>query len=583
MSISKSIYLHRSEHYIYYYRRAIPEHLRNQFDGLREIKKSLKTRDKSVAIIRYGILASRIELKFRQLMRAHEMKNDSNPFQGIDPKLLIGLKRDAIASCLHGEDWALASGIVFALRGQFLNVPEMELESMSPVPVEVKGDRLYRIDGSKIDNVQTIPMALALADSAGIPKLIDEGPFFAEGIYGCKFRWGEEGDLSEELATLTGTSNSSDAMEIEPTSLPSIVEAPAPKKAEKPRKKTITFSRLMNEYLIYRSDLKEKSKEASRKIYEVFLDLNGDIDVSSIDHPLVMAFIETVQHKIPANAKKLFPHQTYKEISRMNHQKAERAMMSVENVNKYLSRLSTMFTYAVNRGYMDKNYAEKKRLKTSVHKKDKRRPFTKAEIIQMFTQIEPWASNNRTRPENFWINLIGAYSGARLGEICQLRTSDIYEANEGNISMWVMDINDEGEAMSTKTRNSIRRVPVHSKLIELGFLDYVKKRGQGGYAQLWDLTPNKDGVWSDKMSKRYAYRFKKAGITEPFHSWRHTVCDMLMKDPDVRKEEQEGLVGHAIEGESMGRYGKGLSLVQLKNTVEKISYDALDLNHMMSS
>jgi len=111
-------------------------------------------------------------------------------------------------------------------------------------------------------------------------------------------------------------------------------------------------------------------------------------------------------------------------------------------------------------------------------------------------------------------------------------------------------------------------------------LDYVNKRRQNGHQQLWDLEPDSRGYWSGLMSKRYRHIFKTAGITASFHSWRHTVCDTLMKDPDIRKEEQEGLVGHTIGGESMNRYGKGLSLITLKHTVEAIKYEGLNLQNL---
>ncbi|MDQ6981731.1 MAG: hypothetical protein Q9M08_01815, partial [Mariprofundus sp.] len=394
MSLSKNIYLHRSEQYIYYFRRAIPDCLRKHF-GHREIKKSLKTRDKSIAIIRYGIMASQIELKFLRLKGIEKMSKRRKSLKGIDPELLIGLKRDAIATHLSGEDWALMSGVVYAIRGQYLEIPEKEMGPIMPVPVKMKGYELYRIDGNQIDDAYLIPLALAYADAAQIPKLIDEKPFFAKGIFGCEVGWGQEGDLSEELIKIIGEDNF-DVEESVGIALPAatiVEEKVTSKPIEAPNKDVMPFSRLVNDYLIYRSDLNETTKEASRKIFEVFLDLNGDIEVSIIGHALVTKFIETVQHKIPANAKKKFPNRTYIEIARMDHQKAGRAMMSVDNINKYLSRLSGLFMYAVNRGYMDKNYAEKKRQNNPVHAKDQTEPFSEAEIVRMFTMVEPWASN----------------------------------------------------------------------------------------------------------------------------------------------------------------------------------------------
>jgi len=43
-------------------------------------------------------------------------------------------------------------------------------------------------------------------------------------------------------------------------------------------------------------------------------------------------------------------------------------------------------------------------------------------------------------------------------------------------------ITDEGEGQSVKTEAGIRRVPIHSELIRLGFLDYVRKTKESGHA-----------------------------------------------------------------------------------------------------
>lgn len=56
--------LHRSEGYIYYYRRAIPQSLREQFNNKWEIKKNLNTRDKQVAVIKHNDLNMQIERLF---------------------------------------------------------------------------------------------------------------------------------------------------------------------------------------------------------------------------------------------------------------------------------------------------------------------------------------------------------------------------------------------------------------------------------------------------------------------------------------------------------------------------------------
>ena len=584
--LSNNLYLHRSEHYIYYYRRAIPDYLRKHF-GLCEIKKSLKTRDKSTAIMRYCMMASQVELMFYELKGGAVEKN-------VDPTFIISIKKEAAAIRGEGEATAVMSGVVQALRGQALKLDSGRI--VEDVLIKLDGNKLRRLDGSEVDEF-TIVNALAYADSVGIPKMVDESQFVS-GEIKASVSWHEptkkeklarakeERKKLEQLGLLDAVVSLSPDAALSHVAAPvvqlsqEVKAAPVSVKTKK-RKRDIRFSKMVDEYLIYRTNLKEATKAANRKIFGLFQEIYGDIMVSEFDHFMVTEFIETLKFKIPANIRKSFPHHSMQEIMAMNHKKAGRAMMSIGNINKYLSRLSGLLKYAVNRGYIEENYALNKREIDPEHAKDKRARFNDDEISKLFSQTSPWAENDRKKPESFWIDLIGAFTGARLGEICQLRTSDIREITQDRFSGWVIDINRDGYQKNVKNRNAIRLVPIHSKLIELGFLDYVKKRRQDGCGQLWDLEPDEEGNWSNKMSKRIIYLHNKAGIKKPFHSWRHTVCDVLMKNDDVRIEEQNGFVGHVIKGEGTNRYGKGLSLSILKHTAEGIHYDSLDLSHLI--
>lgn len=69
----------------------------------------------------------------------------------------------------------------------------------------------------------------------------------------------------------------------------------------------------------------------------------------------------------------------------------------------------------------------------------------------------------------YWLPLLGAYSGARLGELCQLRAVDIQNV-EG---IPVMVLTDDGEGQRIKSEAGKRSVPTHSELLRLGFLDYA--------------------------------------------------------------------------------------------------------------
>ena len=59
----------------------------------------------------------------------------------------------------------------------------------------------------------------------------------------------------------------------------------------------------------------------------------------------------------------------------------------------------------------------------------------------------------------------------RLKEITQLTKNDIVKIND----IYCIDINTNNEK-TTKTKKSVRIIPMHNKLIEIGFLDFVQTK-----------------------------------------------------------------------------------------------------------
>jgi integrase len=71
-----------------------------------------------------------------------------------------------------------------------------------------------------------------------------------------------------------------------------------------------------------------------------------------------------------------------------------------------------------------------------------------------------------------WVPWLCAYSGARSGEITQLRGQDI-EHRQGFVAMKLTP--DTGTTKNAKTRT----VPLHEHLIAQGFMDCVRVKGRG--------------------------------------------------------------------------------------------------------
>ena len=77
----------------------------------------------------------------------------------------------------------------------------------------------------------------------------------------------------------------------------------------------------------------------------------------------------------------------------------------------------------------------------------------------------------------FWLMPLGLFTGARLNELCQLRVHDVFHDAHG---VPLISINANGFNKSLKNAQSEREIPICSKLIEMGFLDFVEERRQAG-------------------------------------------------------------------------------------------------------
>ncbi|ACF02493.1 integrase family protein [Rhodopseudomonas palustris TIE-1] len=170
-------------------------------------------------------------------------------------------------------------------------------------------------------------------------------------------------------------------------------------------------------------------------------------------------------------------------------------------------------------------------------------------------KLEHQKGNVEVRDWRYWIPLIAVHSGARLGEICQLMTADVRQLHD----VWIFHITEEGGAgtKSTKTEGSMRVVPMHSKLIELGFLKYHARMSAMGDRLFPEIKADARGYISGKASTFFNDYFRAIGVKSDrslnFHSFRHGFADALRRAGYY--DEQFGpLLGHT-KSTTTGRYG----------------------------
>ena len=156
--------------------------------------------------------------------------------------------------------------------------------------------------------------------------------------------------------------------------------------------------------------------------------------------------------------------------------------------------------------------------------------------------------------------------------MCQLRCSDIREEKRG---MWFIYI-EESEQTQVKTKNSIRKVPVHPILKELGFIDYVgNMRRKKKDRVFWELGKDRDG-YARKVSRHYNEKYLPAvGVWERnvkvLYCTRHTFINCLYSK-NVDENIIKALVGHEEEFTMKHYGGDPFSAEVLLNEISKVSY-----------
>jgi integrase len=209
---------------------------------------------------------------------------------------------------------------------------------------------------------------------------------------------------------------------------------------------------------------------------------------------------------------------------------------------------------------------------------NKRRPWTVSELETLFSQplhttyLLP-TDKKAGADAAYWLPLLGLYTGARVGELAQLRLKDVETV--GQIS--VLSITDEGEGQSVKSDAGIRKVPLHSELIRMGFLDYVAMMKGQNQSLLWPALATREGKPGGYFSQWFGeYRRSLGfGMYPDFHCLRHTVRSQ-MAEAEVSEQVMDAVVGHEIKGSTGAKVYTHRSLMALKRAIEVLHYPELE-------
>ncbi|MFE1815934.1 tyrosine-type recombinase/integrase [Metapseudomonas otitidis] len=328
------------------------------------------------------------------------------------------------------------------------------------------------------------------------------------------------------------------------------------------------FSKVVEECLGQQGQegVSTKTIDDKRSVASLLVRIIGDMPIDLITRQDARKFRETAL-KLPPRLNQLPEGQSLEEII-----KTATSTISHTTFNNYVKNLTTFFSYAIREGYCERNPFDGLRVKQRGKVSEERSVFTEEELRRLFS-TEVYASAGTKKPNQYWLPLLGLYTGARLNELCQLYLDDVVTIN----GVDCLHIRASRPDQKLKTVSSERLVPIHSKLKTLGFIEFIQKQRAAGYQRVFpELTCHKKhgyaaapSKWFARIRAQMAFEGKK-----DFHSFRHTVADHL-KQKGVSEALVGGILGHQTGGITFGRYGKDYRPEVLAPVVELLTLNVL--------
>jgi integrase len=218
-----------------------------------------------------------------------------------------------------------------------------------------------------------------------------------------------------------------------------------------------------------------------------------------------------------------------------------------------LAGLKTVFGWAVMNRRMSINPAEGLTIKTSKPRKLRAKGFSDKEAVLILKHAQNYKAGGeapKLAAAKRWVPWLCAFTGARVGEMLQLRKQDV--RREGK--HWIVHVTPEAGPVKT---NEARDVVLHGQIVGSGFLDFVKA-SKGGYLF---ISPSGDelGVRKAVKTARNKVNMLVREVVsdpnvDPSHGWRHRFKTVGIEE-GVEMRVLDAIQGHAPRNISEG-YGE---------------------------
>ncbi len=204
-------------------------------------------------------------------------------------------------------------------------------------------------------------------------------------------------------------------------------------------------------------------------------------------------------------------------------------------------------------------------------------PYSKDQLLNIFNPKHDFFKKN---PDAFWLCMIGLFTGARANAAMTLQYDDLI--NEKGLNCIYFRSNHP--IKNLKNDASERKVPIHKQLLDLGFVDYVKRKqkklGAKGTDFILKETITNGGEYNNKYMARVLFPFlKEIGVktgahdSYDFHSFRKN-ANQAMRKVIVDTSYVNDVIGWSGRGTAEQSYCNH-TLEQIKEQLDTFEYDFL--------
>ena len=302
------------------------------------------------------------------------------------------------------------------------------------------------------------------------------------------------------------------------------------------------FSEVVALYLEERKlDNKANTRKEKARTYADFMDLLGDLEIN------LYTKAEGVQWKTHDMSRKL----------------------KANSINSRIGEVNDLFKWAINNGHYtasDKSPVDGLRIgkKSQLAAKTQSyEPFSNDELKTIFGTGYLKKFN---KPDFYWVPLLAVFSGARREELASLKAANVKEV-DGIACFQIED---------GKNLNARRLVPIHPKLLEMGFMDYAKHVQSLKVEFLFPYLTDSANGKGKNVGRHFSTWLESIGITDRrkvFHSFRHTAITRLHAT-GANPAHIMQIAGHADEakGVHFKTYTHDVGLKALADTLAKLAY-----------